>query len=60
LKYFSSGITLGEACGYAAVISVTSLVVGLLPHHYYILVYSCAMRMRLACSGLIYRKVCIT
>lgn len=48
---------LQETIIYAIVISLCSVVVGILHHPYYLNACRYGMRLRIACSGLIYRKV---
>lgn len=57
LKYFNGSIGLNEALIYAAIISIFASVGGILHHPYYYFSTKYGMQVRLACSGLIYRKV---
>ncbi len=57
LKYFNGEVKKIEyALIYAGVISVCAIFVGILHHPYYLNACRYGMRLRVACSGLIYRK----
>ena len=57
LKYFNGSIELNEALIYAAIISIFASIGGILHHPYYYFSTKFGMQVRLACSGLIYRKI---
>jgi hypothetical protein len=57
LKYFSGEMELWEACIYGGAISLCSLLVGYMYHPLYMYLFKFVVRLRVACSGLIYRKV---
>ncbi|CAF0837577.1 unnamed protein product [Brachionus calyciflorus] len=57
LRYFNNTMELTEALIYAGVISVCAIIVGILHHPYYLNACRYGMRLRIACSGLIYKKV---
>lgn len=57
LKYFNGSIQLNEALIYAGIISVFVSIGGILHHPYYYFSSKYGMQVRLACSGLIYRKI---
>jgi ATP-binding cassette subfamily C (CFTR/MRP) protein 4 len=57
LKYFNGSIELNETLIYASVIAVFASVGGVLHHPYYYFSTKYGMQVRLACSGLIYRKI---
>lgn len=57
LKYFNGSIELNEALIYAGVIAIFASVGGILHHPYYYFSTKYGMQVRLACSGLIYRKI---
>jgi hypothetical protein len=57
LKYFNGTMTLNMALIYAGIISFLATFGGILHHPYYYNSYKYGMKVRLALSGLIYRKV---
>ena len=57
ILYFNGGIKRTEALIYAAVISVCVVIAGILHHPYFFNSWRIGMKIRIACSGLIYRKV---
>nr|UOU03341.1 ATP-binding cassette subfamily C4-1-2 [Brachionus rubens] len=57
LRYFNGTMGLTEALIYGGVISICAIIVGILHHPYYFNACRYGMRLRLACSGLIYKKV---
>ncbi len=57
LKYFNGSIELNETLIYAAAISVIASISGILHHPFYFYSVKYGLQVRLACSGLIYRKV---
>ena len=50
-------MSLNETIIYAVVISICAIIIGILHHPYYLNATRYGMRMRVAVSGLIYRKV---
>ncbi|RNA09361.1 multidrug resistance-associated 4-like isoform X1, partial [Brachionus plicatilis] len=57
LRYFNGTMEITEALIYAGVISVCSIIVGILHHPYYLNACRYGMRLRVASSGLIYKKI---
>lgn len=57
LVYFHGGIERREAIMYGCIISVCALIGGVLHHPYYFNSWRIGMKIRVACSGLMYRKV---
>ena len=59
LAYFNGGIERSEALCYAAIISICAVIGGVLHHPYYFNSWRIGMKIRIGCSGLMYRKVSI-
>ena len=57
LKYFSFEAEIGYAIGIGIAISACAFAGAIIHHSYYFNIGRYGMRLRLACSGLIYRKV---
>ncbi len=57
LVYFNGGIERREALIYGCIISLCAIVGGVLHHPYYFNSWRIGMKIRVACSGLMYRKV---
>ncbi len=57
LQYFKGTISLNTALIYAGVISLLAALGGILHHPYYNNAYKFGMKIRLALTGIIYRKV---
>jgi ATP-binding cassette subfamily C (CFTR/MRP) protein 4 len=57
LVYFNGGIERNEALIYGAVISVCAIIGGILHHPYYFNSWRIGMKIRVAASGLMYRKI---
>lgn len=57
LVYFNGGIERKEALMYGLIISVCAIIGGVLHHPYYFNSWRIGMKIRVACSGLMYRKV---
>nr|QUF59454.1 ATP-binding cassette transporter Abcc4-1 [Brachionus angularis] len=57
LRYFNGTMGLSETLIYAGVISICAIIVGILHHPYYLNACRYGMRLRIGCSGLIYRKI---
>ncbi len=57
LVYFNGGIEREEALIYGSVISVCAVIGGILHHPYYFNSWRIGMKIRVAASGLMYRKI---
>ncbi|RNA19404.1 multidrug resistance-associated 4, partial [Brachionus plicatilis] len=57
LQYFSGSIELSIALIFASLSSICVLIDSMLHHPYFLNSYRYGMRLRIACSGLIYRKI---
>ena len=58
LKYFHGLISLNQALIYASMISGFVILASILHHPYFFNVVKLGVKLRIACSGLIYKKVC--
>jgi ATP-binding cassette subfamily C (CFTR/MRP) protein 4 len=57
LKYFSGEMELWEASVYGVAISISAFLVGYIYHPCMLNLFKLSMNVRVACTGLIYRKV---